>query len=53
MTEDIVVVDIETSNLTLAEVMGRISELRQNPAYAGYEIFLDGDRKAIVARLKV
>ena len=47
---DVVLYDIETTPLTLGEIMARIAEMKNDPAYAGYEIFLDGDRKAIVAR---
>jgi len=48
----VVLIDIETSPLTLSEVMDRVQGYRANPEYAGYDIFLDGDLHAIVARPK-
>lgn len=51
-TKDTVLVDISTSKLTLGEVMARIAEFKSNPAYADYEVFLDADRNAIIARLR-
>ena len=53
MADDIVLYDIETTELTLGEIMRRIAELKDDPSYSAYEIFLDGDRKAIVARPKL
>lgn len=49
---DFVLVDIESSPLTLSDVMTMIENCRKNPAYSGYDIFIDGDRRAIVARPK-
>ena len=39
--------------VTLMEVLSRIDQYKQDPRYQNYEIFLDGDRYAIVARPKV
>lgn len=50
---DIIVVDIESSPLTLSDVMSMIEECKNSSTYAGYDIFVDGDRRAIVARPKV
>ena len=50
---DEVLIDIKTTELTLFEVLARIDQYKQDPRYSNYEIFLDGDRYAIVARLKV
>ncbi|MGI6008652.1 MAG: hypothetical protein ACOX8X_00795 [Methanomethylophilus sp.] len=36
--------------MTLAEVMAKIQSFKSDPRYKGYEIFMDGDRYAIVAR---
>lgn len=47
---DTVLIDIKTTDMTLGEVMRMIEEYRRNSRYQGYEIFLDGDRHAIVAR---
>jgi hypothetical protein len=49
---DTILIDIATSEMTLGQVMAVIEEYRRNSAYSGYEIFLDGDRHAIVARRK-
>ena len=51
--QDRILIDIRSSTLTLGEVLGRIEQYKADPVYAGYEIFLDGDRYAIVARPKV
>ena len=50
---DIVVVDIDSSPLTLSDVMIMFEECKNSSTYAGYDIFVDGDRRAIVARPKV
>ncbi len=50
---DIVVVDIDSSPLTLSDVMIMFEECRNDPAYSGYDIFIDGDRHAVIARPKV
>lgn len=48
MRPDVVYIDIRTCDLTLSQVMRRIDELvRDNP---DQEIFMDGDRYAIVGR---
>ena len=47
---DEVLIDLKTTSLTLGEVMERIQSLKSDPKYKGYEIFMDGDRYAIVAR---
>ncbi|AGI48510.1 hypothetical protein TALC_01542 [Thermoplasmatales archaeon BRNA1] len=48
-----ILIDIKSTTLTLGEVLGRIEQYKQDPALSNYEIFLDGDRYAIVARPKV
>lgn len=50
---DRILIDIKSTTLTLGEVLVRIEQYKQDPAYRNYEIFLDGDRYAIVARPKV
>lgn len=50
---DEILIDIKTTDLTLYEVLSRIDQYKQDPRYQNYEIFLDGDRYAIVARPKV
>lgn len=50
---DEILIDIKTTQLTLYEVLSRIDQYKQDPRYRNYEIFLDGDRYAIVARPKV
>jgi len=49
---DTILIDISTTEMTLGQVMGLVEQYRRNSAYNGYEIFLDGDRHAIVARRK-
>lgn len=51
--QDMILIDIKSTTLTLGEVLGRIEQYKQDPALSNYEIFLDGDRYAIVARPKV
>lgn len=48
-----ILIDIKGTELTLFEVLARIDQYKQDPRYQNYEIFLDGDRYAIVARPKV
>ena len=45
-------IDIETSQLTFGEVMRRIGEFKKDPKYSCYDVFMDGDKHAIVARLR-
>ena len=49
---DEILIDIKSTDLTLMEVLSRIDQYKQDPRYQNYEIFLDGDRYAIVARPK-
>jgi len=49
---DKVLIDIKATDMTLGQVMHMIEDYRKNSAYQGYEIFLDGDRHAIIARRK-
>lgn len=51
MTSDMVLIDIRTCELTLSQVMRQIGAWRKvlGPRY---EIFMDGDLYAIVARKK-
>ena len=50
---DEILIDIKSTEITLMEVLSRIDQYKQDPRYQNYEIFLDGDRYAIVARPKV
>lgn len=50
---DEILIDIKTTELSMFEVLARIDQYKQDPRYSNYEIFLDGDRYAIVARPKV
>ena len=52
-TLDEILIDIKGTDLTLSEVLARIDQYKQDPHYQNFEIFLDGDRYAIVARPKV
>lgn len=47
---DVVLIDIKSTTLTLGEVLAKVEEYKAIPEYRDYEIFLDGDRYAIVAR---
>ena len=48
MDTDTIFIDITTSELTLAQVLGEIKRIQsENP---DYEIFLDGDAHAIMGR---
>lgn len=49
---DEVLIDIKSTELSLFEVLDRINQYKQDPRYQNFEIFLDGDRNAIVARPK-
>lgn len=49
----IILADYRTDRMTVAEVARMIGDYQADPAYCGYDIFLDGDRQAIVARPKV
>lgn len=53
LPHDEVLIDLRKTTLTLGEVMARIESYKQDPKYKGCEIFLDGDRYAIVARYTV
>ncbi len=50
---DEVLIDIKNTDMSMFEVLARIDQYKQDPRYQNYEIFLDGDRYAIVARPKV
>ncbi len=50
---DQILIDIHKTDLTLGEVLARVEQYKKDPAYRGYEIFLDGDAYAIVARRKM
>jgi len=51
--QDEILIDIKSTSLTLGETLMRIEEYKKDPKYKDCEIFLDGDRYAIVARPKV
>lgn len=51
--KDRVLIDLNDTNLTLGEVLGRVESYKNDPEYMNCEIFMDGDRFAIVARWKV
>lgn len=51
--KDRVLIDLNDTNLTLGEVLGRVESYQNDPEYMNCEIFMDGDRFAIVARWKV
>ncbi len=48
---DLILIDIATCGLTLAETLAEIGRLQSE--YPDYEIFLDGDARAIVGRKRV
>lgn len=49
---DILLIDIKTTELTLFEVLARIDQYKIDPVLRFYEIELDDDVYAIVARPK-
>lgn len=49
---DMILIDIKTTELTLFEVLARIDQYKMDPMFRDYEIHLDGDVYAIVARPK-
>ena len=50
---DEILIDIRSTEMSMMEVLARIDQYNQDPRYQNFEIFLDGDRYAIVARPKV
>ena len=48
MEPDKILIDMRTCELTMSQVMAEIKRLKEE--YPGYEIFMDGDSYAIVAR---
>ena len=50
---DEILIDIRSTEMSMMEVLARIDQYKQDPRYQNFEIFLDGDRYAIVARPKV
>lgn len=46
-----VLIELEGTSLTLGEVMSRIESYKADPRFRHKEIFMDGDRFAIVARV--
>ena len=49
-TEDMVLIDIRTCDLTLSQVMAEIARYQRE--MPGHEVFMDGDLYAIVARAR-
>lgn len=45
----VVLIDLRTCDLTFKQVSDRIARFKEDPGYAGCEIFMDGDLYAIVA----
>lgn len=45
---DEVLIDLQTTELTLGEVIERIESLRHSPRMAGHHITIDGDARAVV-----
>lgn len=50
---DKILIDIRKTDMTLGQALARIQQYKDDPVYRDYEIFLDGDAYAIVARRKV
>lgn len=50
---DKILIDIRKTDLTLGQALARIQQYKEDPAYRDYEIFLDGDAYAIVARRRM
>ena len=50
MIPDTIYIEIRTCDLTLSQVMARIVELQAE--HPDQEIFMDGDRYAVVARFR-
>ena len=48
---DEVLIDLQTTALTLGEVIERIEHLRHSPRMAGHHIAIDGDARAVVLRV--
>lgn len=51
MTDEILI-ELEGTSLTIGEVLSRVESYRADPRFRHKEIFMDGDRFAIVARVK-
>ncbi len=51
MEPDKILIDIQECELTLSEMMSEIARLQEE--MPDYEIFMDGDRYAIVARRRI
>ena len=47
---DIVLIDIRENDLTLGQILRKVSEYQADSKFKDFEIFLDGDAQAIVAR---
>ena len=48
---DEVLIDLQTTALTLGEVIERIESLRHSPRITGHHITIDGDARAVVLRV--
>lgn len=46
----VVLFDYGSNGITVSEVARMVGRYREDPAYRGYDILLDGDRRAIVAK---
>lgn len=51
MTDEILI-ELEGTTLTIGEILSRVESYRADPRFRHKEIFMDGDRFAIVARVK-
>ncbi len=51
-SRDVVIVDIAKTDRSLFEVLAIVDFYKADPMYRDYEIYLDGDRYAIVAHPK-
>lgn len=51
MTDEILI-ELKETSLTIGEVLSRVESYRADPRFRHKEIFMDGDRFAIVARVK-
>lgn len=47
-----VLIDIKTCDMTFGEVLQSIAGFRKDPRYSDCDIFLDGDKDAIIARTR-
>ena len=48
-----ILIDWKNTNLSLFEILGRVEQYKSMAQYSEAEIYLDGDRHAIVAKREI